>query len=90
MVLLHGGSPKGAELIASKWADTRRVPQVVFKPDWAKHQNAAPFKRNDRMLEAMPIGVIVFPGHGVSGNPADKARKSGIPVMRLDRERGGA
>jgi len=34
--------------------------------------------------------VIVFPGHGVSGNPADKARKSGIPVMRLDRERGGA
>ncbi len=90
MVLFHGGSPKGAELIASKWADTRHVPQVVFKPDWAKHKNAAPFKRNDKMLEAMPTGVVVFPGNGVSGNLADKARKLGIPVMRFDRERGGA
>ena len=90
MVLLHGGSPKGAELIASKWADTRHVSQVVFKPDWAKHKNAAPFKRNDKMLEAMPVGIIVFPGNGVSGNLADKARKLGIPVMRFDRERGGA
>jgi SLOG family YspA-like protein len=90
MVLLHGGSPKGAELIAAKWADTRQVPQVVFKPDWARHKNAAPFKRNDRMLEAMPAGVIVFAGNGVSANLADKARKLGIPVMRFDREAGGA
>ena len=90
MVLLHGGSPKGAELIAAKWAETRRVPQVVFKPDWAKHKNAAPFKRNDQMLEAMPIGIVVFPGNGVSGNLADKARKLGIPVMRFDQDRGGA
>jgi hypothetical protein len=25
MVLLHGGSPKGAELIAAKWASNRKV-----------------------------------------------------------------
>ena len=86
MVLLHGGSPKGAELIAAKWASNRNVPQVVFKPDWAKHKNAAPFKRNDQMLEAMPVGVVVFPGNGVSGNLADKAKKLGIPVMRFDRD----
>ena len=89
MVLLHGGSPKGAELIAAKWAETRKVAQVVFKPDWARHKNAAPFKRNDQMLEAMPVGVVVFPGNGVSGNLADKARKLGIPVMRFDQDRGG-
>jgi hypothetical protein len=40
-VLLHGGSPKGAELIASKWASSRKVPQIAFKPDWTKHQKAA-------------------------------------------------
>ena len=62
MVLLHGGGPRGAELIAAKWADNRDVPQVVFKPDWARHQKAAPFKRNDAMLEAMLIGVIAFQG----------------------------
>jgi hypothetical protein len=28
----------------------------------------------------MPIGVIVFPGSGISDNLADKAKKLGIPV----------
>jgi len=55
MVLLHGGSPKGAELIAAKWADHRKVPQIAFKPDWTKHAKAAPFKRNDAMLNVLPI-----------------------------------
>jgi hypothetical protein len=89
MVLLHGGSPRGAERIAACWADSRKVAQVVFKPDWTKHRNAAPFKRNDRMLEALPIGVVVFPGSGIAANLADKARTLGIPVWRFDRD-GGA
>ena len=84
MVLLHGGSPKGAERIAACWADNRKVPQVVFKPDWTRHRNAAPFKRNDRMLEALPIGVVVFPGSGIAANLADKAKSLGIPVWRFD------
>lgn len=83
MVLLHGGSPKGAELIAAKWADNRKVPQIAFKPDWTKHAKSAPFKRNDAMLGAVPIGVIVFPGTGIQANLADKARKLGIPVYRF-------
>ena len=83
MVLLHGGSPKGAELIAAKWADTRKVAQVAFKPDWTKHAKAAPFKRNDAMLNVLPIGVIVFPGSGIQENLGDKARKLGIPVWKF-------
>lgn len=82
MVLLHGGSPKGAELIAAKWADARKVPQVAFRPNWTKHAKAAPFRRNDALLEALPIGVVVFPGSGISENLADKARARGIPVQR--------
>ncbi len=34
------------------------------------------------MLEALPVGLIAFPGSGVSANLADKARKLGIPVWR--------
>jgi hypothetical protein len=83
MVLLHGGSPKGAELIAAKWATNRKVPQVAFKPDWTKHAKAAPFKRNDAMLTVLPIGVMVFPGTGIQGNLADKAKKLGIPVWKF-------
>jgi YspA, cpYpsA-related SLOG family len=83
MVLFHGGSPKGAELIAAKWASNRKVPQIAFKPDWAKHAKAAPFKRNDAMLAVLPIGVLHFPGTGIQDNLADKAKKLGIPVWRF-------
>jgi hypothetical protein len=81
MVLLHGGAPRGAEKIAACWADTRKVPQIVFKPDWARYTKAAPFKRNDQLLECLPIGLVVFPGSGVTDNLADKARKLGIPLF---------
>ncbi|WP_180902487.1 DUF2493 domain-containing protein [Martelella soudanensis] len=84
MVLIHGGSPKGAELIAAKWAGLRKVTQVVCKPDWSAHRNkAAPFKRNDKIVEMMPKGMIVTPGNGINQNLADKARKAGIPLMKV-------
>jgi len=83
MVLLHGGSPKGAELIAAKWADNRKVPQIAFKPNWTKHAKAAPFKRNDAMLDVLPIGLMHFPGTGIQDNLADKAKKLGIPVWKF-------
>jgi hypothetical protein len=83
MVLLHGGSPRGAERIAACWADARKVPQIAFRPDWNRHRKAAPFKRNDQLLEALPIGVVAFPGSGISANLCDKARKLGIAVWRF-------
>jgi hypothetical protein len=89
MVLLHGGTPRGAEKIAACWADHRKVPQVVFKPNWIGYRKAAPFKRNDQLLDAMPIGVIVFPGSGVTDNLADKAKVLGIPLFDF-RNSGGA
>ena len=85
MVLIHGGSPKGAELIASKWATNRKVPQIAFKPDWTKHAKAAPFKRNDAMLELLPIGVMHFPGTGIQDNLADKAKRLGIRRLEVRR-----
>ena len=63
------------------------MPQIAFKPDFARHKNAAPFKRNDQLLDTLPIGVVVFPGSGISDNLADKARKLGIPL--LDYRKGG-
>ena len=87
MVLIHGGSPRGAELIAARWADHRKVTQITFKPDWTREGKAAPFKRNDRMLDVLPIGLVVFPGSGITDNLADKARKLGIRLFDF-RKRG--
>jgi hypothetical protein len=85
MILLHGATPTGAERIAACWAETRKVTQVAFRPDWNRHGKSAPFKRNDRMLEALPVGVIVFPGTGIQDNLADKAAKMGLPVWDFRR-----
>lgn len=80
MILLHGATPTGAERAAACWADSRGVAQVAFRPDWSRHGKSAPFKRNDRMLEALPVGIIVFAGTGIQDNLADKAKKMRIPL----------
>ena len=82
MILLHGGGP-GIEKIAASWAEARGVDQVVCRPDWNAHGKAAPFRRNDELLNLLPKGVIVFPGSGITENLADKARQIGIPVLRV-------
>ena len=82
MVLLHGGGP-GAERIAAKWAESRDVDQVICKPDWNRHGKAAPFRRNDDLLNLLPKGVIAFPGSGITENLIDKARRNHIPVHRV-------
>ena len=83
MVLVHGGAPKGTDLIAAKWATAKKVDQVVFKPDWNKYgKSRAGFKRNDAMLKLLPIGVLAFPGTGVTDNLVDKARSMGIPTKK--------
>ena len=78
MVLAHGATPTGGEKIAALWADQRKVPQIPFKPDWNRHKKAAPFKRNDALLEALPAGVIILPGTGIQDNLHDKAKAMGI------------
>ena len=56
---------------------------MVCRPDWNAHGKAAPFRRNDELLNLLPKGVIAFPGSGITGNLVDKARQLGIPVYRV-------
>ena len=37
------------------------------------------------MLEVMPIGIVLFPGSGVTDNLADKAKVLGIPCFDFRR-----
>ena len=80
MVLVHGGAP-GIETVAAKWAEARSVDQVIVRPDWKAHGRAAPFRRNDEMLNLLPKGIVAWPGSGITDNLVDKARQMGIPVL---------
>ena len=83
MVLCHKGS-KGAERIAASWAKARKVPQVLFRPNWNAFRKAAPFRANDEMLKARIRGVILFGGGGIGINLADKAAEKGLHVARIE------
>jgi hypothetical protein len=72
--------------VHNKQATQRKAPQIAFKRNWTKHAKAAAFKRNDVMLAALPIGVMVFPGTGIQANLADKAKKLGIPEWKFGKE----
>jgi len=82
LVLVHGGGP-GTDRIAARWAERNGVHQIVCKPDWNAHGRAAPFRRNDDLLNLLPKGVIAFPGSGITDNLVDKARQLGIPVLKV-------
>jgi len=78
MTLLHGGAP-GVDTIAAQWADNRGVAQVRFGLEQRLRRRAG-FARNEKMLAEVPIGVITFPGNGVTEALKRGARKMGIPV----------
>ena len=76
MVLIHGGSPKGAELIAAKWATTARCRRSLSSRTGPgtprQHRSSA----TTRCSNVLPIGVMHFPGTGIQDNLADKAKRA--------------
>ena len=78
MVLLHGGGP-GAEKIAASWAEKNGVHQVVCKPNWDRDGKAAPFRRNDVLLNFLPKGLLAFPGSGITNNMSTRHARSESP-----------
>jgi len=87
MALVLGGAPKGVNLIAARWAETRNVAQLAFKPDGKRNgKTRAGFVRSVHMSDRLPIGVLAFPGTGVTGNPMNETSDLGIPG-KTDTER---
>ena len=82
LVLLHGGAP-GIEQFAARWAESKDVQQVVVKPEWNRHGKAAPFRRNEQIVDLLPVGVVAFPGSGITSNLVEKAQEKGIRVHRV-------
>ena len=41
------------------------------KPNWDRDGKAAPFRRNDVLLNFLPKGLVAFPGSGITNNMID-------------------
>jgi hypothetical protein len=80
-LLIHGGA-KGADWMAGKWAEWRKVPVREFAADWDSHGSAAGPLRNTAMLrEGAPDLVVAFPGGRGTADMVAKARAAEVPVI---------
>jgi hypothetical protein len=86
---------KGAEKIAMRWAQQKRVTIVLAKADFNRHGRAAPFRANDEILALDPVHVLTLarsldPAGSEAATPfgpalnlAQEAAKRGVPHIAL-------
>jgi hypothetical protein len=80
LVLVHGGDGKGADRLASSWAEQRKVSQLVFGLDRRLGARAG-FRRNEQMLSLNPRYVVAFAGNGVLERLVIDAKEKGFAVV---------
>ena len=86
---------KGAEKLALKWAQQKKVPTVLAKADFDKHNRAAPFRANDDLMALEPTYVLTLANtldakraeslqpFGPALNLAEEAAKKGVPHIAI-------
>jgi hypothetical protein len=86
---------KGAEKIAMRWAQQKRVTIVLAKADFNRHGRSAPFRANDEMMALDPVHVLTLASSlepagvgestpfGPALNLAQEAAKRGVPHIAL-------
>lgn len=80
MVLVHGGDGKGADRIASSWAERHQIAQITFALETRLGARAG-FARNEKMLSLNPRYIVAFPGNGVLERLVIDAKARRITVV---------
>lgn len=80
MVLVHGGDSDGLDRFAARWAECRRVPQLMFRLN-LKLGNRAGFRRNEQFIALKPRYLVAYPGSGVLERLVIDAKRAGITVI---------
>lgn len=81
--IINGGQ-KGADRLASSWANLRLIECRTFLANWAKYGRAAGPLRNKEMLkEGKPDIVIAFPGNEGTADMVERARLARVRVLPI-------
>jgi hypothetical protein len=86
-LLIHGDAP-GADTLADRWAEVRKVPRKAYPAEWARFGRAAGPIRNQGMIDETKPDldlVVAFPGGRGTEDMIRRALKAGIDVMKVTR-----
>jgi|AGTN01.2.fsa_nt_gi Protein of unknown function (DUF2493). len=76
------GGARGVDRLAERWADERRIPKLIIKPDYARYGKAAPLWRNFLIVDLADSVVAVWDGQSLGTMATIRyARKTGKPVQ---------
>jgi len=81
--IIHG-TARGADKLASDWAQSRNIPETRFRAEWEIFGRAAGPLRNQKMLmEGKPDLVVAFPGSAGTADMVRRAKAAGVRVIEL-------
>lgn len=79
-LLITGGAP-GADDLAARWAQYRKLPVCVFPANWKHEGRAAGPLRNKAMLQfGAPDAVLAFPGGRGTAGMVELAVNAGVKI----------
>lgn len=80
-LVIHGAA-KGADLLASEWAQARGISQTACPAAWGAYGKAAGPMRNQYMIDVhKPAIVVAFPGGRGTADMTQRAQRSGVLVL---------
>lgn len=80
-VIIQGGA-SGADALARRYAEKRKVDLVTFDADWKAYgKGAGPIRNRVMLREGRPDLVLAFPGGKGTADMVRRARVAGVPVQ---------
>lgn len=76
------GGAAGIDWLAERYADERRLPKLIIRPDYARYGRAAPLLRNRLIVERADCVLAIWDGASRGTKyTVDYARSRGKPVL---------
>lgn len=81
-LIIQGGA-RGADFLASHWAEANEIPCLRVPAKWSVFGKQAGHLRNRAMLEYKPDLVVAFPGGAGTRNMIETAQNCGVEVKEI-------